>query len=47
MLGGSALGLALDDLPEAAGVLMAASAMGRVLADRLIEAGHTHRVVPD
>ena len=47
MLGESALCLALDDLPEAAGVLTPASAMGRVLADRLIEAGHTYRVVPD
>jgi short subunit dehydrogenase-like uncharacterized protein len=47
MLGESALCLALDDLPETAGVLTPASAMGRVLADRLIEAGHTYRVVPD
>ena len=47
MLGESALCLALDDLPAAAGVLTPASAMGRVLADRLIEAGHTYRVVPD
>ena len=47
MLGESALCLALDDLPEAGGVLTPASAMGRVLADRLIEAGHTYRVVPD
>ena len=47
MLGESALCLALDDLPEAAGVLTPASAMGRVLADRLIAAGHTYRVVPD
>ena len=47
MLGESALCLALDDLPDAAGVLTPASAMGRVLADRLIAAGHTYRVVPD
>jgi short subunit dehydrogenase-like uncharacterized protein len=47
MLGESALCLARDDLPETAGVLTPASAMGRVLADRLIEAGHTYRVVPD
>ena len=47
MLGESALCLALDDLPETAGVLTPASAMGRVLADRLTEAGHTYRVVPD
>ena len=47
MLGESALCLALDDLPDAAGVLTPASAMGRVLADRLIAAGHSYRVVPD
>jgi short subunit dehydrogenase-like uncharacterized protein len=47
MLGESALCLARDDLPETAGVLTPASAMGRVLADRLIAAGHTYRVVPD
>ena len=47
MLGESALCLALDDLPAAAGVLTPATAMGRVLADRLIEAGHTYRVVAD
>jgi short subunit dehydrogenase-like uncharacterized protein len=45
MLGESGLCLALDDLPEAAGVLTPASAMGRVLADRLIAAGHEYRVV--
>jgi hypothetical protein len=28
-------------------VLTPASAMCRVLADRLIDAGHTYRVVPD
>ena len=47
MLGESALCLALDDLPEVAGVLTPATAMGRVLADRLIAAGHSYRVVPD
>ena len=47
MLGESALCLALDDLPEAAGVLTPASSMGRVLADRLRAAGHSYRVVPD
>jgi short subunit dehydrogenase-like uncharacterized protein len=47
MLGESALCLALDDLPEAAGVLTPATAMGRVLADRLVAAGHSYRVVPD
>ncbi|HET6830806.1 MAG TPA: saccharopine dehydrogenase NADP-binding domain-containing protein [Solirubrobacterales bacterium] len=47
MLGESALCLALDDLPDAAGVLTPASAMGRVLADRLIAAGHSYRVVSD
>lgn len=47
MLGESALCLALDDLPDARGVLTPASAMGRVLADRLVAAGHSYRVVPD
>ena len=47
MLGESALCLALDDLPDAAGVLTPATAMGRVLADRLIAAGHSYSVVPD
>jgi short subunit dehydrogenase-like uncharacterized protein len=47
MLGQSALCLALDDLPDAAGVLTPASAMGGVLADRLVAAGHGYRVVPD
>ena len=47
MLGESALCLALDDLPAAAGVLTPASAMGHVLADRLIAAGHSYGVVPD
>ena len=47
MLGESALCLALDELPDAAGVLTPASAMGRALADRLIAAGHSYRVVSD
>lgn len=47
MLGESALCLALDDLPDAAGVLTPASAMGEALADRLIAAGHSYRVVDD
>jgi short subunit dehydrogenase-like uncharacterized protein len=47
MLGESALCLALDDLPKAAGVLTPATAMGRVLADRLVAAGHNYRVVAD
>jgi short subunit dehydrogenase-like uncharacterized protein len=47
MLGQSALCLALDELPEGGGVLTPATAMGRVLADRLIAAGHEYRVVPD
>jgi short subunit dehydrogenase-like uncharacterized protein len=47
MLGESALCLALDDLPDAAGVLTPATAMGRVLTDRLVAAGHSYRVVPD
>ncbi len=47
MLGESALCLAFDELPERAGVLTPASAMGRVLADRLIAAGHSYDVVDD
>jgi short subunit dehydrogenase-like uncharacterized protein len=47
MLGESALCLALDELPEAVGVLTPASAMGHVLADRLIAAGHEYDVVLD
>ena len=47
MLGESALCLALDELPDAAGVLTPASAMGRALADRLNAAGHSYEVVPD
>ena len=47
MLGESALCLALDDLPDMAGVLTPASAMGRSLADRLIAAGHSYSVVTE
>ena len=45
MLGESALALALDGerLPERAGVLTPATAMGDVLVDRLRAAGHTLR----
>ncbi len=46
MLGEAALALALDGdkLPEAAGVLTPATAMGDVLADRLRSAGHRYDV---
>ena len=47
MLGESALSLALDDLPDGAGVLTPASAMGNILADRLVAAGHSYRVVAE
>jgi short subunit dehydrogenase-like uncharacterized protein len=47
MLGESALCLAFDDLPDAAGVLTPASAMGDALADRLGAAGHSYEVVED
>jgi short subunit dehydrogenase-like uncharacterized protein len=47
MFGESALCLALDDLPDAAGVLTPATAMGRRLADRLLAADQTYRVVSD
>ncbi len=47
MLGESALCLALDELPDAAGVLTPATAMGRALADRLNAAGHSYEVVAD
>ena len=47
MFGESALALALDGgrLPDAAGVLTPATAMGTVLADRLRAAGHRYDVV--
>lgn len=46
MLGESALALALDQdrLPDAAGVLTPATAMGTVLVDRLRAAGHSYDV---
>lgn len=46
MLGESGLSLALDgpDLPEAAGVLTPATAMGEALTARLRAAGHTYEV---
>jgi short subunit dehydrogenase-like uncharacterized protein len=49
MLGESALCLALDadQLPDRAGVLTPATAMGTVLADRLRAAGQTFDVAPD
>jgi short subunit dehydrogenase-like uncharacterized protein len=47
MLGESALCLAFDDALEATGVLTPATAMGSALADRLVAAGHSYRVVPD
>ena len=47
MLGESALSLALDDLPDAAGILTPATAMGTKLADRLNAAGHSYSVVAD
>ena len=48
MLGESALCLALDAdrLPERAGVLTPATAMGGVLTDRLRAAGHTYEAAP-
>ncbi|MFA9400826.1 MAG: trans-acting enoyl reductase family protein [Acidobacteriota bacterium] len=49
MLGESALALALDEdrLPDAAGVLTPATAMGEVLTERLRSAGHEYRVRAD
>jgi short subunit dehydrogenase-like uncharacterized protein len=44
MLGESALALAGDGLPDAAGVLTPATAMGEVLAGRLEAAGHRYDV---
>jgi short subunit dehydrogenase-like uncharacterized protein len=41
MLGESALCLALDDLPDAGGVLTPSTAMGVALAERLRAAGQT------
>ena len=45
MLGESALCLALDDLPETAGQVTTAQAMGDALIARLDAAGITFRVV--
>ncbi|MFG1754733.1 saccharopine dehydrogenase family protein [Streptosporangium sandarakinum] len=47
MLAESALCLAFDDLPEAAGQLTPAAAMGDALTDRLRRAGVTFRVLSD
>jgi short subunit dehydrogenase-like uncharacterized protein len=44
MFGQAALSLALDDLPESAGVLTPATAMGTALADRLVAQGFTIEV---
>jgi short subunit dehydrogenase-like uncharacterized protein len=44
MFGQSALALALDDLPDRAGSLTPATALGDVLVDRLRAAGHTYEV---
>ncbi len=48
MFGQSALALALDEprLPDAAGVLTPATALGEPLAERLRAAGHTYEVRP-
>ena len=48
MLGESALALALDGdrLPDRAGSLTPATAMGNVLVERLRAAGHTYEVTP-
>ncbi|MFC5181574.1 saccharopine dehydrogenase family protein [Actinomadura harenae] len=45
MLAESALCLAQDDLPDAAGQLTTAQAMGNALIDRLVKAGLTFRVL--
>ncbi|WP_141277295.1 saccharopine dehydrogenase family protein [Pseudonocardia hydrocarbonoxydans] len=44
MLGESGLCLALDDLPDRAGSLTPASAMGSALVERLVAAGHSYTV---
>lgn len=46
MLGESALALALDRLPDRAGSLTPATALGPVLVERLRAAGHTYEVAP-
>jgi short subunit dehydrogenase-like uncharacterized protein len=47
MLGESALCLAEDDLPDRAGSLTPATAMGTALVERLRKAGHTYDVTSD
>ncbi len=47
MLGESALCLAEDALPDRAGSLTPATAMGSALIERLRKAGHTYEVLPD
>lgn len=44
MLGESGLCLALDELPDRAGSLTPATAMGTALVERLVTAGHTYTV---
>lgn len=44
MLGESGLCLALDDLPDRAGSLTPATAMGSALVERLVTAGHSYTV---
>jgi short subunit dehydrogenase-like uncharacterized protein len=48
MLGQTGLALALDDerLPDRAGSLTPATALGTVLVDRLRVAGHIYEVAP-
>jgi short subunit dehydrogenase-like uncharacterized protein len=46
MLGESALCLALDELPDRAGSLTPATAMGGALVERLRAAGHTYTAAP-
>ena len=47
MLGESALCLAGDELPDRAGSLTPATAMGSALIERLRKAGHTYEVLPE
>ena len=47
MLGESALCLAEDELPDRAGSLTPATAMGSALIERLRKAGHTYEVLPE
>jgi short subunit dehydrogenase-like uncharacterized protein len=46
MFGQSALALAADALPDRAGSLTPAVALGGALVDRLRAAGHTYEVTP-